>query len=731
MTLRDPVTTGLIKKNIGLVCDSTISGNVCTTPPKASQLEAGFTIPDLAPGKSYVLNVPAFVSATSENVTNTATAFKPGVVNETAEDTDVVIPIFTSPDYDMTTPASCPSGHKMYFISTTSSQTPNIAGWPTAQKKQSFTFTDNITGANKIFNIEFYSVIELDNYENKTPPFYGSLTGGTTNALNLYHTSPQSPTSKNNHNLRISVNRSISKIGYKIQDLDSYTSNNRTHYIEQVDVSDQAGQLTYNAAAHEINAARNIVTAKRGVNCGTGPGTIGTTCTIDATWGYNAPNTFLSLKHNNTMSESSAAHAVGYSDFYFCLGPPKLVVKKKLSANRINNDDQFEISIKDSTTTVNSFTTTGSAQTINTGSSGAFSIQEKATYTITEKVINALGNGDIANYNANYSCTNTATNSKIVTTPMTYNSANKTRSFTLANATYGDEITCTITNSPASYTFSGTVFNDNGSIVASEANRQNISTLFTNNKQYFNGKLDIGELGIYENDLQVSLTDCNGNILDNKSVDVLGLGSDIGKYSITISANKLVDSTGNNLTKLCLVEKEPLGWKYSVDTTADTRKVTLVPEVYNYENLDFGEVEPDNTALVLIKSQHIHDCDESFNYPTNVGNAADLETGFGTQAADNVIPGRCIAYRVTAYNRGHVELESIQIKDTLQIAPVASTFHLPFPVGNPASINRYYNSLPNDIITSEAFNLLGVQSPTDLPQATLYFNTKYGSILSN
>lgn len=732
IVLKDPAVSGLSKQS-NIICDSTDTNNICNanTVPTIASLEGstGFNISSIPVGKSYSISVPTLVTASSgSTVQNIATATLKTTI-ETASDINKVTSIFDSGSNSA--PASCPSNHKMYYIGSNppAGATSQALSWTAGGLSKSFTFTE--ASGNKIFNIKFSSVIDKNNNQGGNTPFYGSISGATSNAINLAHNSPVSNNPTVNHILDISVNRSVSTMGYKIQDLDSTTANNSTPYIEEVNVSPQSGRLTFNPNFHEINATRTIVTAIKGKNCGTGA------CTIDATWSYKIANSSVSLQHSNVKSENNSPHAVGYSDFYFCLAPPKLVIKKMLNGSRINDTDakrdQFEIKVTGNSIATNSFITTGKGSAINKGTSAVLELEENKSYTITERVMNGTTVGDIANYDATYICSNATTGSTTVmpTTAMTYDAAAKTRSFTLANATYGDEITCTITNNPASYTFSGTVFNDNGGIAASEANRQNISTLFTGNKQYFNGQLDAGELGIYENGLQVKLTDCDGRTLDNKSVDVLSSGSDIGKYSITVSGNKLVDGTGNNLTKICLVEEEPQSWGYSVDTTTNTREITLVPGVYNYANLNFGEVEPYNTALVLIKSQHIHNCYENFTYPTNVGNADDLEIGFGEQAANNVIPGKCIAYRVTAYNRGHVELENIQIKDTLQTEPVASTFHFPLPVGNPASINPYNNSLPKDTITSKPFNLLGVQSSPNVPQATLYFNTKYGSTISN
>ena len=647
-------------------------------------------------------------------------------------------------------PYTCPANpnnakdsanHKMYAVAVNyrpyAPQSSQKLIWAAGTEKKIVTFEGN-----KDFTITFSNLIDEVNAstnpffgEGRGPgPSYGTYNSGNENTVDAINTR-HGNTVGQNHILDLQVNRNVSKIGYKIQDVDS-EGNDFVRYQQRVDVSPNGGvfNLSFNTALQNINSDNNIITAVALQECSLGQ------CVIDASWRYTIANNKVRLRHSNIEKNATAYnrnHIVGYSDFYFCLAPPKVIIKKILNSARIkdigNDRDQFEISVNRDTTPLQPFTTTGSGTTVTNDSSSVISLAENTIYTVTERVMNGATLGNIANYDATYSCTNATTGAamNLSSGAMAYDATTKTRSFGLSDLKYGDEITCTITNSAANDTFSGIVFNDNGNIESSKANRQNISALFTDNKKYFNGRLDADELGVYENGLQVSLTDCEGNTLDNKSVDVLSSGKDIGKYSITVSRNKLVDSTGNTLTKVCLVEKEPSGWKYSVDTTTDTREVTLVPEVYNYENLNFGEVESNNTALVLIKSQHIHDCDESFTYPTNVGNAADLEIGFGIQAVENVIPGRCIAYRVTAYNRGHVELESIRIKDTLQRASVTSTFHLPFPVGNPTSINPYNNSLPNDIITSRPFNLLGVQSSTDVPQATLYFNTKYGSTLSN
>lgn len=732
IVLKDPAVSGLSKQS-NIICDSTDANNICTANavPTIASLEGstGFNISSIPVGKSYSISVPTLVTAASgSTIENIATAtLKSTATTKTANDINKVTSIFDSGS--TSAPASCPSGHQMYYIGENPPKYTPI-------KTQKLSWTSGTSNIYTIGGIKFIlSFPIVKNILTGYPKYESANDTATKNSINMFHTSQKLDV---NHQLTATIDRPVSKYGFVVQDVDS---NQSSKYIESLTITTLGGVFSnFKSSNHVLSDGDKTITGIPWQNCNTS--STSNLCNFNIDWGYKPSLTPFTITHGNTFtgastSSSSGNHLVGYSDFYFCLAPPKLVVKKTLNGNRINDTDakrdQFEIKVTGNSIATNSFITTGKGSAINKSTSAVLELEENKSYTITERVMNGTTVGDIANYNATYICSNATTGSTTVmpTTSMTYDAAAKTRSFTLANATYGDEITCTITNNPASYTFSGTVFNDNGGIAASEANRQNISTLFTDNKQYFNGQLDAGELGIYENGLRVKLTDCDGRTLDNKSVDVLSSGSDIGKYSITVSGNKLVDGTGNNLTKICLVEEEPQSWKYSVDTTTNTRESTLVPGVYNYANLNFGEVEPYNTALVLIKSQHIHNCDENFTYPTNVGNADDLEIGFGEQAANNVIPGKCIAYRVIAYNRGHVELESIQIKDTLQIAPVASTFHLPFPVGNPVSINPYNNSLPKDTIISKPFNLLGVQSPTNVPQATLYFNTKYGSNISN
>src|SRR5699024_7072999 len=128
-------------------------------------------------------------------------------------------------------------------------------------------------------------------------------------------------------------------------------------------------------------------------------------------------------------------------------------------------------------------------------------------------------------------------------------------------------------------------------------------------------------------------------------------------------------------------------------------------------NLDFGEVRVNNAALVLIKSQYVHQCNPSLNY-LNIPNSSQPTLGFSVNPANNVEPGNCIAYKIDAYNRGHVDLKSIKITDTLQKTPVTAVFHAPKPQGNPTTLFKSTNNTAalgsNGSITSDEFDLVKI-----------------------
>ena len=275
------------------------------------------------------------------------------------------------------------------------------------------------------------------------------------------------------------------------------------------------------------------------------------------------------------------------------------------------------------------------------------------------------------------------------------------------------------------YIFSGTVFNDNAGIAADDKTKQDVSSKFTTNQKYFNGKLDSGELGISHPNLSIRLTDCIG---DNGGTNIVNpqLVQISGQYRFTVPANVL-----DGKSKVCLVEVEPSEWEYSVDTTPNMREVTLEPDTFNYKtdssrNLDFGEVQADYAALVLIKSQYIHDCDNDLNY-INILDKEVPTIGFSiNRPIVDIEPGKCIAYKIDAYNRGNVDLQEIQITDKLQTESIKSIFTMPLPLGSSFDVYSKASKLPIDSIISNKFNL-----PRATSKATLYFNTKYATTMNS
>lgn len=731
ITLKDPIVTGLTKQDL-ITCDATDLTNSCTTAPSKTQLEStgGFNIPSLAVGRTYSIRVPTKVTASQgSTVTNTATIKANNLDLKSASDSNTVTSIFSggSP----VAPASCPSGHKMFYVGNnppayTPKETLPIA-WVTGSLSKEYVF------GNIKFNLSFTDQINLrTGYPTGT-----NFTDATANAINMYHDSFRTPI---DHRLTATIDKPVSKYGFVVQDLDA---NQPGRYIESITLTSPGGVFSrIEAKPFQLSNGNQTISGTAWDNCNTA-----SPCNFNIDWGYKPASTPFAITHGNPYSEgatttSAGAYVTGYSDFYFCLAPPKLVVKKALNGNRVNdsadNADQFEIEVTGDSLAANSFTTTGSAATINNGTSDLLSLAESKTYTISERVIN----GSVSNYSATYVCNNATTGSSFTTTngTATLNAeTTPTRSFTLSNLNYGDEITCTITNTPSVYTFTGYVFNDNGGIAENNSanldtnTKYDISSTFTGNNNYFNGKFEREiEQGIYASGLQVRLTDCGAdgaddgtNIAGTTAKNVSDATATLGQFKFIVPASALAGKS-----RVCLVQTEPSAWKdsgFSVDTTSNNREVTLVNGTLDYKtendgsrNLDFGEVKANYASLVLIKSQHVNDCDINANY----------DGIFSASEIDGIEPGRCIAYKIDAYNRGHVDLNNIEITDKLQSQTVTSSFTMPLPKGIPATL--YNNtSLPSSgTITSNIFNL---DKPigTSATKATLYFNTKYGTTNGN
>lgn len=729
VTLSDPKVMGLGKLS-NLICDESVVNNACknTSLPSVAQLESGFTLPTLASNQVYALKVPTRVTSSGGSVTNKANAIYSSIsLPITATDTNKVNQYF-DPGNDFSSSNTCPAGHKRFEIRSTGSSPPSLTNWVNGEKNRDFIFPSSL-GPIK-FSISFTNVLDARD----SSPYYGSDNNGITDALYFKHASTKNII---NHVLNINIDKPVSKAGFTIQDLDSELSNKGPSYQEQVDVSETNGKLTYNDFFHTINSQNNIVTAQLSASSTNNDKScrLNKTCDIYASWGYKPANTVMKLVHKNlAQRDSTANHELGYKDFYFCLAPPKVVIKKVLDGKRVENDDEFKFEIKEVANTVGSFITESVNGEFVQGKdrSQAISLTPNQTYTISESIVDSsktVKAGAIDNYKTSYTCTNTVNNTVITN--------GNNNSFTLPALNFGDEVICTVTNTPNIYTFSGIVFNDNGGITAVTGAEQNADAPYSTTSEYFDGIFQPSkETGIYETGLKINLTDCQGNTLDNKIVAVTDNGPNIGQYSITLAKSKMVNAQGQPLNQVCLVELEPDGnlEGYPVDTTKNKLTIPLVANKFEYSNNNFGEVSQANSALVLQKRQYIAQCNSLPDNLSEIPQADDeLPTiAFSTKDPQaRVPPGHCIVYKITAINRGHVPLTAITIRDALQKQLPNGTGVTAYYQTSPATISPNGLSSVDGAITESGQNGTIVTNPFALAAGqskSLLFNTKFGLI---
>ncbi|MDO5768444.1 MAG: hypothetical protein Q4P13_02985 [Psychrobacter sp.] len=444
-----------------------------------------------------------------------------------------------------------------------------------------------------------------------------------------------------------------------------------------------------------------------------------------------------------------------------------MIIKKALNGKRVEDEDEFKFEIKDGPSIVGSFITESVNGVFSQGKdrSQVITLAPNKVFTVSESIVNSnkiVKDRAIDNYKTTYTCSNTPT-----TDPQPFN-----QSFTLSGLNYGDEITCTVTNTPSIYSFSGIVFNDNGGInVDSTANEtQATSTTTVQNSQYFNGTYDANvETGISLPDLSVKLKDsCAANATDipnqtlyiaradglltsttNANDTIVDAAIKKGQYKIVVPAASL-----KNKTSVCLKEIEPASWAssnygndiYPIDTTTNDIAINLTttPSRLNYPDNNFGEVRQNNAALILQKRQFIAECLKmpaslsSIASPAETSTIKDTNsplTGFSKEPPKdaqgnpiNLAPGLCIAYKITAINRGHVPLTDIIITDKLQTTPTFSYY-----LTSPATVtpdNVGLSVMPanntNGTITTNGF-VLPAASTTTPTAKSLYFNTRYGN----
>lgn len=272
------------------------------------------------------------------------------------------------------------------------------------------------------------------------------------------------------------------------------------------------------------------------------------------------------------------------------------------------------------------------------------------------------------------------------------------------------------------YIFSGTVFDDNGGITLPQANanQPNFTTGTYNNADYFNGVFNTPpESGIAGS--TVRLVSCS-NTSTIYATQPSGTGATIGQYQFSVPL-----STFGTNRSICLIETRG-GTTYLVRTTSDNINTGFVTTTYNYPSRNFGRVITENAALVLRKFQFVNDCSTTLNYNT-ITTTSDPRTGFSTESINgNIVPGQCIAYRITATNRANTPITNSVVQDKLQSKSdgAAVTSVLANPV---ASTTDYASDSvaigQNGLVKTNSFPL------NQRTNRDFYFNTKYGTTNGN
>jgi len=273
------------------------------------------------------------------------------------------------------------------------------------------------------------------------------------------------------------------------------------------------------------------------------------------------------------------------------------------------------------------------------------------------------------------------------------------------------------------YIFSGTVFDDNGGITLPQANanQPNFTTGTYNNANYFNGVFNTPpESGIAGS--TVSLVNCS-NTSTIYATQPSGTGATIGKYQFSVPL-----STFGTNRSICLIESRT-GTTYPVRTTSDNINIGFATTTYNYPSRNFGRVIPENAALVLRKFQFVNNCSTALNYNI-ITTTSDPRTGFSTEGINgNIVPGQCIAYRITATNRANTPITNSVVQDRLQEKGQNGALVTSI-LANPVASTTDYAS--DSVRIGQ--NGLVKTNPFPLNQRTsrdFYFNTKYDTMNGN
>ena len=316
----------------------------------------------------------------------------------------------------------------------------------------------------------------------------------------------------------------------------------------------------------------------------------------------------------------------------------------------------------------------------------------------------------IANADSNYVLA--VKNAKTVT--LTYEGIMRGNSAIEADVvgeTYNEWISFGVESEPLYYVFSGTIFNDNGG----NTNPQ------VNNSGYFNGIFDtVSESGISNS--TIKLVDCNNSDIVYASENLPMTG--VGQYQLR---TPIANLSGKNT--VCLTEENSTN-THPIRTTNSRKQVDLVTNKYFYDTNNFGRVAAENAALVLIKYQYVNSCPATIDYPNISNTAADNpNSGFSTKPIDNIEPGNCIAYKITATNRANLSIDNFIMQDMLQKKGEKGALvdsKLIAPLYKPNDYASDSVAIGNNGLIKTKIFTLAAKSSYDF-----YFNTKYGTTQSN
>lgn len=275
--------------------------------------------------------------------------------------------------------------------------------------------------------------------------------------------------------------------------------------------------------------------------------------------------------------------------------------------------------------------------------------------------------------------------------------------------------------------FEGIVFNDNGGANDNNADDRdanlNSSNAIYSNTNYFDGEFDSpAERGITGSTVQLA-DNCTAPNNIYATQDLISTSTDIGRYTFRVEQAVL-----GARTSFCIIETGNTATPipYPIRTTTNTIPITIVNNKFEYLGNNFGRVIAKNTALVLEKEQYAHDCDLTGLIDSNIPYTQNPISG------NDIEPGECIAYRIIATNRAHIDISDVIIKDQLQKqgsggASITSYLATPNRTSTPNAIG-YSDSLnvgDNGEIVTADFNL----APRS--KQTFYFNTQFGSSQMN